>query len=41
MSPNLSTAHFSENRLLYEQVLFSMFTLTGVAKTVADDWLAR
>lgn len=40
MSPNLSTAHFSENRLLYEQVLFSMFSLTGIAKTVADEWVS-
>ncbi|CAD5115239.1 DgyrCDS4231 [Dimorphilus gyrociliatus] len=39
MSPNLSTAHFSQNRLLYEQVLYSMFSLTGVAKTVANNWI--
>ncbi|XP_050677697.1 probable tubulin polyglutamylase ttll-15 isoform X2 [Leptidea sinapis] len=31
MSPNLSSAHFPPNQLLYEQVLYNLFSLTGVA----------
>lgn len=31
MSPNLSSAHFVQNQLLYEQVLYSMLQLVGVA----------
>ncbi|XP_049875108.1 probable tubulin polyglutamylase ttll-15 [Pectinophora gossypiella] len=31
MSPNLSSAHFAQNRLLYEQVLYGTFSLVGVA----------
>ncbi|KAI5707244.1 hypothetical protein M8J75_015973 [Diaphorina citri] len=30
MSPNLSSAHFPPNRLLYEQVLFNLFSLAGL-----------
>lgn len=30
MSPNLSSAHFPPNQLLYEQVLFNLFALIGV-----------
>ncbi|XP_036340594.1 probable tubulin polyglutamylase ttll-15 isoform X1 [Rhagoletis pomonella] len=30
MSPNLSSAHFKQNALLYEQVLYSVFNLVGV-----------
>ncbi|OWR51325.1 hypothetical protein KGM_202721 [Danaus plexippus plexippus] len=31
MSPNLSSAHFPPNQLLYEQVLYNLFSLVGVA----------
>ena len=31
MSPNLSSAHFTENRFLYELVLFEAFNLVGLA----------
>ncbi|MCL4123589.1 UNVERIFIED_CONTAM: hypothetical protein GTU68_056073, partial [Idotea baltica] len=31
MSPNLSSAHFEGNRLLYEQVVFQLLGLVGVA----------
>ncbi|XP_076044647.1 putative tubulin polyglutamylase ttll-15 isoform X4 [Oratosquilla oratoria] len=34
MSPNLSSAHFKENRLLYEQVIYNLFSLVGVARHV-------
>lgn len=34
MSPNLSSAHFLQNTLLYEQVIFNIFSLVGVASTV-------
>lgn len=32
MSPNLSSAHYPPNQLLYEQVIFNMFALVGVGK---------
>ena len=31
MSPNLSSAHFTQNQLLYEQVVYNIFNLIGVA----------
>lgn len=34
MSPNLSSSHFKENRLLYEQVLFNLLTLVGIGRIV-------
>lgn len=34
MSPNLSSAHYPPNQLLYEQVLYNLFTLVGVAQNV-------
>lgn len=34
MSPNLSSKHFSANRLLYEQVLYNVFHLVGAASSV-------
>lgn len=34
MSPNLSSAHFLQNTLLYEQVIFNLFSLVGVASTI-------
>ena len=33
MSPNLSSAHFPRNKLMYEQVVFSMFSLVGIARS--------
>ncbi|CAG9788390.1 unnamed protein product [Diatraea saccharalis] len=30
MSPNLSSAHYPPNQLLYEQVLYNLFLITGV-----------
>ncbi|CAG9807203.1 unnamed protein product [Chironomus riparius] len=30
MSPNLSSAHFKQNSLLYEQVIYSMLNLVGI-----------
>jgi len=35
MSPNLSSAHFPPNQLLYEQVLFNLLGLVGVGTSVA------
>lgn len=34
MSPNLSSAHFVQNQLLYEQVLYNLMRLVGVASPV-------
>ncbi|KAM3958815.1 tubulin tyrosine ligase-like 15 isoform 2-T2 [Aphomia sociella] len=34
MSPNLSSAHYPPNQLLYEQVLYNLFSLTGVTDRV-------
>uniref|UniRef100_A0A183GM75 Tubulin--tyrosine ligase-like protein 9 n=1 Tax=Heligmosomoides polygyrus TaxID=6339 RepID=A0A183GM75_HELPZ len=34
MSPNLSSGHFSQNQVLYEQVLFNVFSLVGVASAL-------
>jgi len=34
MSPNLSSGHFVKNKLLYEQVIYNMLTLVGVATTL-------
>ncbi|XP_053608803.1 probable tubulin polyglutamylase ttll-15 [Plodia interpunctella] len=32
MSPNLSSAHFPPNQLLYEQLLYNLYSITGVAR---------
>ena len=41
MSPNLSSKHFAMNRLLYEQVLYSLLRLNGVVRGgVFSDGLA-
>ncbi len=32
MSPNLSTKHFSGNRLLYEQVIYNLLRLVGIGR---------
>ncbi|XP_057337898.1 probable tubulin polyglutamylase ttll-15 [Microplitis mediator] len=34
MSPNLSSAHYAENHLLYEQVLFNLFALVGIGQRI-------
>ncbi|KAL0878686.1 hypothetical protein ABMA27_003741 [Loxostege sticticalis] len=34
MSPNLSSAHYPPNQLLYEQVLYNLFSITGVGTLV-------
>lgn len=34
MSPNLSSAHFLQNTLLYEQVLFNLMNLVGVGSSI-------
>ncbi|XP_030034757.2 probable tubulin polyglutamylase ttll-15 [Manduca sexta] len=38
MSPNLSSAHYPPNQLLYEQVLYNLMGLVGVADHVKKDW---
>ncbi|XP_063611162.1 probable tubulin polyglutamylase ttll-15 isoform X1 [Penaeus indicus] len=40
MSPNLSSSHFKENRLLYEQVVFNLLSLVGVGRAVHSASLA-
>lgn len=40
MGPNLSSNHYPPNQLLYEQVIYNLFSLTGVAQagiTAADE----
>ncbi|XP_053673253.1 probable tubulin polyglutamylase ttll-15 [Anopheles nili] len=37
MSPNLSSAHFKPNRLLYEQVIYNLFQLIGVGTSIRRD----
>jgi tubulin monoglycylase TTLL15 len=40
MSPNLSSAHFPPNQLLYEQVVYNMMGLLGLGERVRKDSLA-
>lgn len=35
MSPNLSSAHFAQNQLLYEQVIYNLLNLVGVGSPLA------
>ncbi|XP_049281983.1 probable tubulin polyglutamylase ttll-15 [Anopheles funestus] len=37
MSPNLSSAHFKPNQLLYEQVIYHLFQLVGVGSSIKRD----
>ena len=37
MSPNLSSLHFARNKLLYEETLFGLLSLVGIAKPVVND----
>lgn len=39
MSPNLSSSHFKQNKLYYEQLLYNLFGLVGVASRVERDSL--
>ncbi|XP_058064876.1 probable tubulin polyglutamylase ttll-15, partial [Anopheles bellator] len=41
MSPNLSSAHFKPNRLLYEQVIYNLFRLVGVSSSVQRESFRR
>lgn len=34
MSPNLSSAHFLQNTLLYEQVIYNLLNLVGIGVTI-------
>lgn len=34
MSPNLSSAHFQQNTLLYEQVIYSILNLVGIGSPI-------
>ncbi|XP_017776537.1 PREDICTED: tubulin polyglutamylase TTLL6 [Nicrophorus vespilloides] len=40
MSPNLSSAHFKPNQLLYEQVIFNLFGLIGIGQRLHKSTLA-
>ncbi|XP_076656663.1 tubulin tyrosine ligase-like 15 [Halictus rubicundus] len=39
MSPNLSSAHYPPNQLLYEQVLYNLFALVGIGQRIRKDSL--
>ncbi|XP_033337259.1 tubulin tyrosine ligase-like 15 [Megalopta genalis] len=39
MSPNLSSAHYQPNQLLYEQVIYNLFALVGVGQRLKKDSL--
>lgn len=39
MSPNLSSAHFLQNQLLYEQVIYSLMNLVGVGSALSRESL--
>ncbi|KZC11297.1 Tubulin polyglutamylase TTLL6 [Dufourea novaeangliae] len=41
MSPNLSSAHYPPNQLLYEQVIYNLFALVGVGQRVRKDSLKK
>lgn len=34
MSPNLSSAHFQQNMLLYEQVIYNLMNLVGIGSYI-------
>ncbi|XP_030381887.1 tubulin polyglutamylase TTLL4 [Scaptodrosophila lebanonensis] len=38
MSPNLSSAHFKSNSILYNQVLYSVFSLVGIRPVSSHDY---
>lgn len=37
MSPNLSSGHFKQNQILYEQVLMNIFSLTGISTPITKE----
>uniref|UniRef100_A0A914P6Y2 Uncharacterized protein n=1 Tax=Panagrolaimus davidi TaxID=227884 RepID=A0A914P6Y2_9BILA len=37
MSPNLSSGHFKQNRLLYEQVIFNVLSLVGATSSISSE----
>lgn len=39
MSPNLSSAHYPPNQLLYEQVIFNTLALVGIGKRIRRESL--
>ncbi|CAG0920779.1 unnamed protein product [Notodromas monacha] len=39
MSPNLSSKHFPPNRFLYEEVLYNLMSLVGLARHISSDTL--
>ncbi|KAK1132957.1 hypothetical protein K0M31_014324 [Melipona bicolor] len=39
MSPNLSSAHYPPNQLLYEQVIFNLFSLVGIGQRMRKNSL--
>ncbi|KAI4468322.1 hypothetical protein MML48_2g00009199 [Holotrichia oblita] len=41
MSPNLSSAHFPPNKLLFEQVIYNLLSVVGVAVRTSKNTLAR
>lgn len=41
MSPNLSSAHFLQNSLLYEQVIFNLLNLVGVGTSLHRESLRK
>ncbi|XP_055851537.1 probable tubulin polyglutamylase ttll-15 [Episyrphus balteatus] len=40
MSPNLSSAHFKQNSLLYEQILYSVLNLVGIGTPIDHSLMA-
>lgn len=34
MSPNLSSSHFQQNTLLYEQVIYNLMSLVGIGSSI-------
>ncbi|KRT81500.1 hypothetical protein AMK59_5558, partial [Oryctes borbonicus] len=41
MSPNLSSAHFPPNKLLFEQVIYNMLSVVGIAVRTSKNTLIR
>ena len=42
MSPNLSSLHFKPNKRLYEQVVFNILSVAGIANTLnVQNWMTR
>ncbi|PRD22223.1 UNVERIFIED_CONTAM: hypothetical protein NCL1_49658 [Trichonephila clavipes] len=41
MSPNLSAAHFPENKLLYEQIVYNSLSIVGMVRKFHDSFTYR